>query len=144
MLNKPNHSSTHELKQIQNNLLIKPDALILLNGCYNSFFMIYVTFRKSMFDDAQLINNIWEVKENNVPQLYIDFIHEKAKEINVIINPHWLNLMNWQDHNNHLSIGEYGNKEKQWNKITRQWNIDKFISEVLHGRKQYFNELNRF
>lgn len=106
--------------------------------------MIYVTFRNSMFDDGQLINNIWEVKENNVPQLYIDFIHEKAKEINIVINPHWLNLMNWQDHNNHLSIGEYGNKEKQWNKIRRQWNIDKFISEILHGRKQNFNELHRF
>jgi len=37
--NKTNHSSIHELKQIQNYLLIKPDALILLNGCYNSFFM---------------------------------------------------------------------------------------------------------
>ena len=69
---------------------------------------------------------------------------EKAKEINVVINPHWLNIMNWQDHNNHLSIGEYGNKEKQWNKIKRQWNIDKFIADILKGHKEYYRNVVRF
>ena len=52
--------------------------------------------------------------------------------------------MNWQDHNNHLSIGEYGNKEKQWNKIRRQWNIDKFISEILKGKKEHYRSVVRF
>ena len=106
--------------------------------------MIYITYRNSNFDNSLSVNNVWEVSCNNVQEKYIEFMHEKAKEINVVINPHWLNIMNWQDHNNHLSIGEYGNKEKQWNKIRRQWNIDKFISEILHGRKQNFNELHRF
>lgn len=51
--------------------------------------------------------------------------------------------MNLQDHNNHLSIGEYGNKVKQWGKILRQWNIDKFISEVLNGtKKKYYSVVN--
>ena len=71
-------------------------------------------------------------------------MHEKAKEINVVINPHLLNIMNWQDHNNHLSIGEYSNKEKQWNKIKRQWNIDKFISEILKGAKEHYRSVVRF
>ena len=35
---------------------------------------------------------------------------EKAHEINIVINPHWLNIMNWKDHNNHLSIEEYREK----------------------------------
>lgn len=52
--------------------------------------------------------------------------------------------MNWQDHNNHLSIGEYGNKEKQWNKIKRQWNVDRFISEILKGRKRHYESIVRF
>lgn len=106
--------------------------------------MIYITYRKSNFDNAPIVNNVWRVNSNNVEEKYIAFMHEKAKEINVVINPHWLNIMNWQDHNNHLSIGEYGNKEKQWNKIKRQWNIDKFISEILKGTKEHHRTVLRF
>ena len=106
--------------------------------------MIYITYRNSNFDNSLSVNNVWEVNCNNVQEKYIEFMHEKAKEINVVINPHWPSIMNWQDHNNHLSIGEYGNKEKQWNKIKRQWNIDKFISEILKGRKQHYENIVRF
>ena len=106
--------------------------------------MIYITYRKSNFDNSSIINNVWEVNCNNVQEKYIEFMHEKAKEINVVINPHWLNIMNRQDHNNHLSIGEYSNKEKQWNKIKRQWNIEKFISEILKGTKEHYRSVVRF
>lgn len=106
--------------------------------------MIYISYRNSNFDNSLTINNVWEVNCNNVQEKYIAFMHEKAKEINVVINPYWLNIMNWQDHNNHLSIGEYGNKEKQWNKIKRQWNVDRFIFEILKGRKQYYETIIRF
>lgn len=106
--------------------------------------MIYITYRNSNFSETPQVNNVWSVKCDNVEEKYIEFMHEKAKEINVIINPHWLNIMNWQDHNKHLSIGEYGNKEKQWNKIKRQWNIDKFISEILKGYKEHYRNVIRF
>lgn len=106
--------------------------------------MIYITHRNSNFSEGLAINNVWNVNYQNVEERYIDFMRVKAKEIDVVINPHWLNLMNWQDHNNHLSIGEYGNKEKQWNKIKRQWNIDKFISEILKGTKENYREVVRF
>lgn len=106
--------------------------------------MIYITYRNSNFDNSSTVNNVWSVKCDNVEEKYIEFMHEKAKEINVVINPHWLNIMNWQDHNSHLSIGEYGNKEKQWNKIKRQWNIDKFIADILKGHKEYYRNIIRF
>ena len=106
--------------------------------------MIYISYRNSNFDNSLTINNVWEVNCNNVQEKYIEFMHEKAKEINVVINPHWLNIMNWQDHNNHLSIGEYGNKEKQWNKIKRQWNVDRFIFEILKGRRRNYETIVRF
>lgn len=106
--------------------------------------MIYITHRNINFSEGLSINNVWNVNHQNVEERYIEFMHVKAKEIDVVINPHWLNLMNWQDHNNHLSIGEYGNKEKQWNKIKRQWNIDKFISEILKGTKEHYREVVRF
>jgi hypothetical protein len=106
--------------------------------------MIYITHRDSFFEDGLAIKNVWNVKSKNVEEDYISFMHEKAKEINVIINPHWLTIMNWQNHHNHLSIGEYGNKVKQWKKIKRQWNIDKYISEVLKGTKEHYREVVRF
>ena len=53
--------------------------------------MIYITYRKSNFDNSSIINNVWEVNCNNVQEKYIEFMHVKAKEINVVINPHWLN-----------------------------------------------------
>jgi len=106
--------------------------------------MIYITYKSSNLDNTLIINNVWRVNSINVEEKYIEFMHEKAKEINVVINPYWLNIMNWQDQNNHLSIGEYGNKEKQWGKIKRQWNIDKFISEILKGTKVLYRSLVRF
>ena len=106
--------------------------------------MIYVTYSNSDFNNELSISNIWNVDCNNVEEKYIDFMHKKAKEINVVINPHWLNIMNWQDHNNHLSIGEYGNKVKQWNRLKRTWNIDKFIYEILKGNKENYRDIVRF
>lgn len=100
--------------------------------------MIYITYKNSE------IFNVWDVPCNNMEEKYIEFMLKKAKEINIIINPYWLNIMNWQDHNNHLSIGEYENKQKQWSKIKRQWNIDKFISEIIKGQKQCYRSIIQF
>lgn len=106
--------------------------------------MIYITYSNSNFHKKLVVKNVWNVKCDNVEEKYKEFMHEKAKEINAVINSHWLTIMNWQDHNNHLSILEYGNKVKQWKKIKRQWNIDKFIFEILKGRKEYYRNLVQF
>ena len=103
--------------------------------------MMYVTYRNSCFGGRKVVNNIWNVDYEDVEQRYIEFMRERAHEINIVINPHWLNIMNWKDHNDHLSIEEYREKEQQWAKIRRQWNVDKFISEVLMGRKERFRNL---
>ena len=103
--------------------------------------MIYVTYQNSYFDRRKVVKNIWNVDYEDAEQRYIEFMKEKAHEINIVINPHWLNIMNWKDHNNHLSIDEYREKEQQWAKIRRQWNVDKFISEVLRGWKERFKNL---
>ena len=103
--------------------------------------MIYVTYRNSCLGGRKVVKNIWNVDCEDVEQRYIEFMKEKAHEINIVINPHWLNIMNWKDHNNHLSIEEYREKEQQWAKIRRQWNVDKFISEVLRGWKERFRNL---
>lgn len=106
--------------------------------------MLYITYKKSVFDEDLSINNVWNVKSDDVEQKYIDFMQEKAKELNIVINPHWLNVMAHENHNPHLSMVEYKNKEKQWEKIKKQWNIDKFISEILKGTKQNYKHILRF
>jgi hypothetical protein len=107
--------------------------------------MIYITYRESKFStDQLLIKNVWQIKYDNVEEKYIDFMLQKAKEINIIVNNNWLNIMDWENNNNHLSIEVYRNKVKQWRKIERQWNIDKFISEKLKGVKENYKEVVRF
>ena len=106
--------------------------------------MIYITFRRSIIDDSQTINNVWDVNYVNVEELYKEFMIDKSESMNIIINPHWLNIMNYDDHNSHISIDAYKTKSKTWSKILRQWNIDKFISEILKGRKQSYTEIHRF
>ena len=76
--------------------------------------MIYVTYRNSYLGGRKVVKNIWSVDCEDVEQRYIEFMREKAHEINIVINPHWLNIMNWKDHNNHLSIEEYREKTKAW------------------------------
>jgi len=106
--------------------------------------MIYITFRDSNFDDSQSIKNVWNLKYEQVDELYIAFMQKKAEVMNIAINPHWLNILNYQDHNNHLTELEYNIKVKEWSKKLKEYNIDKFISEILNGRKEKFFEIHKF
>ena len=87
--------------------------------------MIYVTYRNSYLGGRKVVKNIWNVDCEDVEQRYIEFMKEKAREINIVINPHWLNIMNWKDHNNHLSIEEYREKRATMgqNKDSGMWTI---------------------
>lgn len=106
--------------------------------------MIYVTFKNILSDETPSIKNVWDVKCVEVEKLYIAFMHKKAEKMNITINPNWLNIMNYINYHSHLSKIEYDAKYKQWNKVLKQWNIDKFISEILNGRKEKFFEIHRF
>lgn len=77
--------------------------------------MIYITYKKSFFENGLIVKNVWNVKCKNVEERYIEFIKIKAKEINVIINPYCLNSID--------------------DKNIKRWNIDYFIKEVLKGKK---------
>lgn len=52
--------------------------------------------------------------------------------------------MDWQNHNSHLSAGEYSNKKQQWGKMMKQWGIDRFILEILGGQKEYYRDITSF
>ena len=101
--------------------------------------MIYVTHYR--FLGSKFIRNIWNSHCENIDDLYKSFILKESKKRNVIINPHWLNMMNHCDHHTYLSKSEYKKKYKEWNKFLKLWDFDKFIEEKCGGKKIKYNEI---
>jgi len=102
--------------------------------------MICITSRYS--DYYSYIESVWDVNFDNVEELYAEFIIEKSVEMNIVINKHWFNIMNYDDHNKHLTKTQYNNLSKKWKKFLILWNKDKFISEKLNGIKLEFKNLH--
>lgn len=100
--------------------------------------MIYITFVENEYSLDLSVNSVWEVKENDVENKYNEFMQEKANNLNIAINPKWLNIMNYENHNNHLTLAGYENKKREWQEILNEWNIDKFIAEKLNGKRQEY------
>lgn len=97
--------------------------------------MIYITLIYCDLTQTSSIKNVWEVKFSNVKELYKNFLLEKAKEKNIVINEQWYNMMAKEMYHDYFTEIEYVAKRKDWDKFLRQWNIDKFISEKLKGKK---------
>lgn len=97
--------------------------------------MIYIkTHYDSLCEDTSVVG-VYQVGCKDVEEKYKSFMLEKAKDLNLVVNPHWLNAMDYTNNNPHLSKEEYEAKCKQWKKILRQWNVSKYICEVLKGVK---------
>lgn len=105
--------------------------------------MIYLNYSYDR-DFGYSVKNVWNVDVENVEERYIEFMHEHAKSVDIVINPHWLNMMDWKNHHPQLSFEEYKQKKKQWNKILNLWSIDNFISDVLKGKKEDYVSINKF
>lgn len=107
--------------------------------------MLFLTSRYNDCTESMCVHQIWEIKgfkdKETVETLYKDWIQKKAEKLNIVINPHWLNIMNYVNHNYHLSEKEYKQKEKEWKKILRQSSIDRFIYEELKGVKKNYVKL---
>jgi hypothetical protein len=106
--------------------------------------MIYITYRNCNISRTSYINNVWEVVCEDVEKIYSSFLLARAGEKKIKINPHWGNIMNHEDHHPHLSAKEYKQKEKEWKKFLRKWNIDYFIEHGFKGQKVNFKEIHKF
>ena len=107
--------------------------------------MIYITNTHTgeWEDHYKSINFLWEIEGNpDVDSLYREFIMNKAKELDITINPKWLNIMNFENHHPHLSKNKYKQLDKQWSKILKKFTIDAFIKDELKGKTLDFVELN--
>ena len=65
-----------------------------------------------------------------------EFLLDNAKNRNIIINPHWYNIMNYENHNFHLTKKEYKQEVKNWGKFIREWSFNNFIEVKKYGEKQ--------
>jgi hypothetical protein len=105
--------------------------------------MIYITYKHSSFSNGTFINNVWESPYKDLEIAYRTFLREKSDELSIVINPHWGNIMNHEDHHKHLSKIEYKSKVKEWNKFIKIWNFDKFIIEHGKGVKVNYVDIVR-
>lgn len=103
--------------------------------------MIYITNEYCELSDSTHILNVWELDQDNVEDLYKEFMLEKASTLGVIINPHWFMILNYFDHHSHLKREEFSKLSKEWNEFKDVYTIDKFISDVLNGKKLEFTNL---
>jgi len=103
--------------------------------------MIYITNKYS--DDYNHIQNVWQVDVDNAEELYLKFMIDKSIEMNIIVNPHWLNIMDYTKCNSHLTKNDYNILSKKWKKFLHSWNLDRYIFEKLHGTKLDFKTSNK-
>lgn len=103
--------------------------------------MITITYQPSEVYEPSRINNIWKTEMDNPEELYKKhMIYYARNSLNLIINPHWLNAMDFKNNNSHLEEKEYKSSVKSYNKYKSIMTFDKYIKAVLCGEKLEFKE----
>jgi len=102
--------------------------------------MIYIT--QKFQDEFHHIHNVWEVDCDNIQELYIQHMTEEASRMDLVINPYWLNPMDYLIHNSHLSKSDFNKKSKQWREFRRNFTIDHFIKDVFQGVKHEYKVIS--
>jgi len=62
--------------------------------------------------------------------------------VDIVINNYWLNIMNYEDHNTHLSKSQYNKKSKEWTKFLKQNTLKKFVKSELGLSTKEFETLS--
>lgn len=105
--------------------------------------MIYLVEKYCDMAEHFIVDSVWEIGCENVEQSYLSFMIDKAeKHFDIVVNPHYLNIMNRKDHHPNLSAQEYKSREKAWRKYLVNWNMERYIEEVLEGVKLKFETLH--
>lgn len=101
--------------------------------------MIYITWRELYAYGDSVIHNIWEIEDEDLEQQYKQFFIDRATDFNIVINPHWGNIMNRENHNTHLTEAAYKKKEKDWNKFLKLHTFDWFIEDMGGIKVKHIN-----
>lgn len=105
--------------------------------------MIYIVEKYSDMTEHHEIDSVWEVDADDVEERYKKWMIDFATDVRkIVINPHWLNMMNHKDHHPHLSAEEYKQKEKSWEKFLNSRTIEWYIKEKLKGKRLNYKTTN--
>lgn len=106
--------------------------------------MIYITYKINKYDTDVEIRNLWEITGEGIEprKLYNEFMVKQAtQQYNLTINPHWLNVMDHQKLNSHLSTEGFKTNSKAWCKFKKSFPVDEYIRTVLNGKQLEFREI---
>lgn len=110
--------------------------------------MIYLTYK---YDIGSFFpNKLYEiVPEMDISKAYKEFMVKKAyEEFNLIINPEWLNPMdyfNYHEPDKKLTESEYKTNRNRWKKkVLKEWTIEHFIQTQIPSAKELPFESIRF
>ncbi len=92
--------------------------------------MIYIIKQYDNVSEGSCIIAVIET-DLDIKNIYNEFVYAKAKEMDIVINRHWLNIMNHEDHNTHLTKSEYKKKRKEWEKFLKQNTFLNFAKSEL-------------
>ena len=102
-----------------------------LTPTFNIKIMIYIIRDYDSVVETMIIEAVVETSIN-IEKKYKEFILEKAKERGIVINNHWLNIMNYPDYHSHLSIKEYDKASRGWSIFLKRNTLLKFVKSELN------------
>jgi len=102
--------------------------------------MIYLLEKYCDMHEHYVVDAVYEVN-GDVDAEYTKFMLAKAEEYGCVVNPHWLNLMNYADHHPNLSAAEYKEKERFWNKMLKMYTKQVYIEKFMRGQKLEFKTI---
>lgn len=105
--------------------------------------MIHIIKKYSEISEHYEIDSVWDVDCEDAEEDYkAKMINFAEKDFNIVINPHWLNIMSHKEHHPILSAKEYKRKEKEWGKFLGIYTIEWHIGVGLKGKRLEFKTAN--
>lgn len=103
--------------------------------------MIYIIQKQDQFDPETYISEVYESDMEDAEQLYRDFMIELASEIGCVINEHWLNIMNHENHHPEMSKEQHREKAKQWNLTLKSIPFTVFLKQHCGGKQVEYTKV---
>ena len=87
------------------------------------------------------VTYVFEVPNGiDVERAYSDHILKEADHLSAVINTHWYNLMNREDHHPHLSEEEYQELSDKWSETLKVHSKFAFLKSI--GQELEFKNLS--
>jgi hypothetical protein len=104
--------------------------------------MIHIISTSLGFAEGSYISQVFDIEGvDDAKKEYLDFLLGEAETRGIVINPHWRNIMNYEDHHPSFSAEKYKKEAKSWKKFLKEHNIVWFIKEKLGGKEVKFKKV---